>query len=93
MAVFGEEIRGAHQLAIRRRPRWLGQSIPRRSRFPLPVEVTDPMAVAHAGVRIRANAVKAAGSDDARAILQAMDAQTYAAPEGAIRIDPSTNRT
>ncbi len=51
------------------------------------------MAVAHAGVRIRANAVKAAGSDDARAILQAMDAQTYAAPEGAIRIDPSTNRT
>lgn len=55
--------------------------------------VSDPMAAAYAGVRMWANAVEAAGSVDTGAILGKMAGPKYAAPEGLIHIDPSTNHT
>ena len=53
--------------------------------------VVDPMEAAYAGVRIWARAVQEAGTTETSVLLRTMDAQTYAAPEGQIRIDPSTN--
>jgi urea transport system substrate-binding protein len=55
--------------------------------------VTAPMEVAYAGVRLWADAVRAAGVDRGGAIHQAMSGRSYAAPEGLIRIDPSTFHT
>lgn len=62
-----------------------------RARYGDQRDVADPMAVAYAGVRLWARAVKEAGSTDTATLLRTMDAQTYAAPEGQLRIDPSTN--
>ena len=52
--------------------------------------VTAEMATAYAGVHLWAQAVRAAGRDDARAIRESIKGQAYAAPQGLIRIDPAT---
>jgi urea transport system substrate-binding protein len=55
--------------------------------------ISDPMEAAYAGVKLWAQAVKAAGSVEAVAIRQAILGQSFDAPEGPIRIDPATGRT
>ena len=52
--------------------------------------VTDPMEAAYFGVHLWAQAVRAAGSDDPAAIREAAKGQTWQAPQGLVRIDPST---
>jgi urea transport system substrate-binding protein len=55
--------------------------------------ISDPMEAAYVGVRLWAQAVKAAGSLDVGSIRQAILGQSFDAPEGPIRIDPATGRT
>src|SRR6185436_6793582 len=64
-----------------------------RERFGQHSVISDPMEAAYAGVRLWAQAVKAAGSDDVAAIRRMIAGQSFDAPEGAIRIDPNTGRT
>jgi urea transport system substrate-binding protein len=52
--------------------------------------VTDAMATAYTAVHLWAMAVNAAGSDDCRAVRQAVKGQEYESPKGDVRIDPST---
>ncbi len=52
--------------------------------------VSSPMATAYAGVHLWAQAVRAAGGDDARAIRAALPGQAGDAPYGPVRIDPAT---
>jgi urea transport system substrate-binding protein len=54
---------------------------------------TDPMEASYFGVHLWAQAVAAAGSDDVRAIRQAIRNQSFQAPEGLVRIDPQTQHT
>ncbi|OAI51353.1 hypothetical protein AYO44_00655 [Planctomycetaceae bacterium SCGC AG-212-F19] len=51
---------------------------------------TDPMEAAYIGVRLWAQAVTDAGSDDVKAIRKALRNQSLDAPEGRVRIDPET---
>jgi urea transport system substrate-binding protein len=55
--------------------------------------INDPMEAAYDGVHLWAQAVRAAGSTDVRAIRQAIKGQRYNAPGAEIRIDPSNNHT
>ncbi len=55
--------------------------------------INDPMEAAYDGVYLWAQAVRAAGSTDVRAIRQAMKNQRFDAPGAEIRIDPSNNHT
>ena len=55
--------------------------------------ISDPMEAAYFGVHLWAQAVKAAGSDDVRAIRRAMQSQSYEAPSSLVRIEPSNNHT
>jgi urea transport system substrate-binding protein len=55
--------------------------------------INDPMEAAYDGIYLWAQAVRAAGSTDVRAIRQAIKGQRFDAPEGEIRIDPSNNHT
>ncbi len=52
--------------------------------------VTDPMEAAYVGVKLWANAVEEAKTDDVRVIRQKILEQHMAAPEGPLRIDPAT---
>lgn len=63
-----------------------------QSRYPGAV-TTDPMEAAYVGVHMWAQAVQKAGSDDVKAIRQAMKDQSFDAPEGPVRIDPETQHT
>ena len=55
--------------------------------------INDPMEAAYDGVYLWAQAVRAAGSTDVRAIRQAIKGQRFDAPGAEIRIDPSNNHT
>jgi urea transport system substrate-binding protein len=55
--------------------------------------INDPMEAAYDGVYLWAQAVRAAGSTDVRAIRQALKGQKFDAPGALIRIDPSNNHT
>jgi urea transport system substrate-binding protein len=52
--------------------------------------ITDPMEAAYCGVHLWADAVRAAGSDQVRAIREAIVGRELDAPEGRVRIDPAT---
>ncbi len=54
---------------------------------------SDPMEAAWFGVHLWAQAVEEAGSDDVKAIRQALRHQEFDAPEGLVRIDPETQHT
>jgi urea transport system substrate-binding protein len=55
--------------------------------------INDPMEAAYDGVYLWAQAVRAAGSTDVRAIRQSIKGQRFDAPGAEIRIDPSNNHT
>lgn len=52
--------------------------------------VTDPMEAAYIGVHLWAQAVRKAGRVDSREVRQALKGLSYAAPEGAVSVDPET---
>jgi urea transport system substrate-binding protein len=52
--------------------------------------VSSPMATAYVGVHLWTQAVRAAGTDDVRAIRDALRGQSYEAPYGPVKIDPAT---
>lgn len=49
---------------------------------------SDVLEAAYIGTRLWAQAVSEAGSDDVRAVRQAIGRQSYAAPEGMVYVDP-----
>jgi urea transport system substrate-binding protein len=53
----------------------------------------DPMEATYFGVHLWAQAVRAAGSADVRAIRKAIKGQRFDAPEGPVQIDPTTQHT
>jgi urea transport system substrate-binding protein len=53
--------------------------------------VSPPVQAAYAGVHLWAQAVRAAGTDDPRAVRAAMAGQSFEAPQGTLRIDPATH--
>lgn len=53
----------------------------------------DPMESAYSGVHLWAQAVKAANSDDPKAIRRALKGSSFDAPGAQVRIDPSNNHT
>ncbi|HNK46345.1 MAG TPA: transporter substrate-binding protein, partial [Pseudomonadota bacterium] len=53
--------------------------------------ISDPMEAAYAGVYLWARAVKAAGSDDVRAIRKALQGQSIEGPGATLRLDPGNN--
>lgn len=55
--------------------------------------ISDHMEAAYFGVYLWSQAIKAAGSDDVRAIRRAMVNQSFEAPGAQVRIDPSNNHT
>lgn len=55
--------------------------------------VTDPMEAAYFGVKLWAQAVESAETDDTRSIRRAMRNQRTKAPNGQVRIDPATQHT
>jgi urea transport system substrate-binding protein len=55
--------------------------------------VTDPMESAWTAVHLWAQAVRSAGSDDARAVRAAVKGQDWEAPGGPVRVDPATQHT
>jgi urea transport system substrate-binding protein len=52
--------------------------------------ITDPMEAAYCGVHLWAAAVQSVGSDQARAIREAIVGREFDAPEGPVLIDPAT---
>jgi urea transport system substrate-binding protein len=62
-----------------------------RARFAAERIVSDPMEAAYVAVHLWAQAVTAAGSDDVAAIRQAINNQSFRAPEGMVTIDPQTH--
>jgi urea transport system substrate-binding protein len=59
-----------------------------RRRFGAGRVTDDPMEAAYVGVHLWAQAVEAAGTDEAEPVLVAMRAQELTAPEGAVYVDP-----
>jgi urea transport system substrate-binding protein len=55
--------------------------------------VSDPMQTAYALVHLWAQALRSAGTDEARAVRDAIKGQRYDSPEGPITIDPETLHT
>jgi urea transport system substrate-binding protein len=55
--------------------------------------VTDQMQTAYALVHLWAQAIRAAGTDDVRAIRKAIAGQTFDSPQGLVTIDPATLHT
>jgi urea transport system substrate-binding protein len=55
--------------------------------------VSDPMQTAYTLVHVWAQAVRAAGSDDARAVRRAIKGQHFDSPQGPVTIDPATLHT
>lgn len=51
------------------------------------------MKAGYFGVHLWAQAMQAAGDDDARAIRQALRNRSFEAPEGPVRIDPKNQHT
>jgi urea transport system substrate-binding protein len=61
-----------------------------QARFGAERITTDPMEAAYSGVHFWAQAVSAAGKNDANAIRQAVKGLSFEAPQGRIRIDADT---
>lgn len=55
--------------------------------------VSDPMQTAYSLVHLWAQALRSAGTDDVRAVRQAIKGQRYDSPEGPVTIDPETLHT
>jgi urea transport system substrate-binding protein len=55
--------------------------------------LSDPMEAAYLGVHLWAQAVESAGGGDTRAIREALRNQSFEAPGGVVRIDPSNQHT
>jgi urea transport system substrate-binding protein len=55
--------------------------------------VSDPMQTAYTLVHLWAQAVRAAGTDDVRAVRAAIKGQHFDAPQGPVTIDPATLHT
>jgi urea transport system substrate-binding protein len=55
--------------------------------------ISDPMEAAYFGVYLWSQAVRAAGSDDVKAIRRAMVNQSFEAPGAPVHIDPTNNHT
>lgn len=55
--------------------------------------VNDPMQTAYAGVKMWAQAVEKAGSDQTKAVRDALFEQSYLAPEGDLRIQAQTQHS
>jgi urea transport system substrate-binding protein len=53
--------------------------------------LSDPMEAAYIAVHLWAQAAESAGGDDAAAIRQAINNQSFNAPEGKVTIDPQTH--
>jgi urea transport system substrate-binding protein len=53
--------------------------------------ISDPMEAAYVGVKLWAQAVRQAGSDNVKQIRGAFDNQKLLAPEGQVTIDPQTH--
>jgi urea transport system substrate-binding protein len=64
-----------------------------RKRYGAERMLSSAMETAYAGVHLWAKAVEAAGRDEPRAIREAIRGQTYEAPQGLVRIDPTTLHT
>jgi urea transport system substrate-binding protein len=64
-----------------------------RARFGPGRVVSDPMQTAYTLVHLWARAVRAAGSDDVRAVRRAIKGQRFDAPQGPVSIDPATLHT
>jgi urea transport system substrate-binding protein len=62
-----------------------------RARFGSERILSDPMEAAYIAVHLWAQAVTSAGSDDVDAIRQAINDQSFHAPEGKVTIDPQTH--
>jgi urea transport system substrate-binding protein len=60
------------------------------ARFPERI-VSDPMEAAYIAVNLWAQVVQSAGDDDVNAIRQAINDQSFNAPEGKVTIDPKTH--
>jgi urea transport system substrate-binding protein len=63
-----------------------------RARYGPDRVISDPMESAYAAVHLWAMAVESAGSDDVNAIRDAIQDQSFDAPEGQVTIDPQTHR-
>jgi urea transport system substrate-binding protein len=64
-----------------------------RARFGPGRIVTDPMQTAYALVHVWAQAVRAAGKEDVRAVRDAIKGQRFDSPQGPVTIDPATQHT
>lgn len=64
-----------------------------RSRYGIRRVTSDPMEAAYSGVHLWAQAAEAANSDHVGAIRHALPNQHFAAPGGAVRIDPENHHT
>jgi urea transport system substrate-binding protein len=62
-----------------------------KARFGSERILSDPMEAAYIAVHLWAQAVETAGSDDVNAIRQAINDQSFDAPEGKVTIDPQTH--
>jgi len=62
-----------------------------KARFGSERILSDPMEAAYIAVHLWAQAVEAAGSDNVNAIRQAINDQSFDAPEGKVTIDPQTH--
>jgi urea transport system substrate-binding protein len=64
-----------------------------RAKYGAQRTVSDPMETAYFGVHLWAKAVRAADTDDVRAVRKALRDERYEAPEGEVRIDADTLHT
>ncbi len=64
-----------------------------RSRYGRRRVIADPMEASYIGVRLWAQAVEAAGSDDLPAVREALRHRDLEAPEGMVRVDPESQHT
>jgi urea transport system substrate-binding protein len=55
--------------------------------------IDDPVEAGYFGVYLWAQAVADAGTDDVKAVLKAIQGQSFSAPEGAVYVDPETQHT
>lgn len=64
-----------------------------RARYGPQRVTSDPMEAAYIGVRLWAQAVEQAGSEDVQRIREGLRHQSLNAPEGAVHIDPANQHT
>jgi urea transport system substrate-binding protein len=64
-----------------------------QKRFDSEKIVSDPMQTSYSLVHLWAQAANSAGSEEARAVRQAIKGEQYDAPQGRVTIDPATLHT